>query len=186
MEREELLAYWLTDRGLAFFRKTIVDHYAWFTHEAPFDRVDGIRKDGLQPRNPGCTVPQIVRKAFGDVNGIVCLNPVGSQGARSSSTGKLFRVGFRAVDLPQRVGLDWSYPDSSGLRNISRAQIECWGTDGALLYVVDQTGAVASYCPVRPSLLRVCTHGRQGTFPSTWQMLTGVQNDEVATFNRAI
>src|ERR1700730_11169622 len=68
MEREELLAYWLTDRGLAFFRKTIVDHYAWFTHEAPFDRVDGIRKDGLQPRNPGCTVPQIVRKAFGDVN----------------------------------------------------------------------------------------------------------------------
>jgi hypothetical protein len=184
MTREELRAWLLTENGFAFFRQTVVDHYAWFIHEAPFRYVDDIRRNGQYPRQPFCGLPQSVRDAVQNVSGIVCLNPVGSQPAGASDTGELFRVGLRAADLPERVGLDWSYSDSWALRNISETQIGSLGKQGALLSVVNDTGSVVSYLPLQPSVLRVCTHGKHGTFPSTWPMLAEVQNDQIVSFRR--
>jgi hypothetical protein len=51
------------------------------------------------------------------------------------------------------------------------------------LHVINQTGSVASYFTVQPSLLRVGTHEKHGSFPSTWPMLTDVLNDDIATFD---
>jgi len=184
--RDELRIELLTESGISLFRQTVVQHYSWLMHEAPFASVNEIREHGIQPRIPYYEIPQIVTNAFGNVDGIVCLNPVGSRPAGSSSTENTFRLGLRAADLPERLGLDWSYPESWALRNITEAQIEDWGKSGAILYVVDDTGSIVSYSSVDPSLLRVCTHGKHGKFPSTWPMLTDVNNNQIATYSRSV
>jgi hypothetical protein len=181
MTREELREWLLTGEGVAFFRKTIVEHYSWFIHETSWHNVDDIRRNGLQPKNPDPdrSVPEKVMTTFGDQ--VVCLNPAGSLPAGSSKTGKLFRVGIRAADLPHRLSLDWSFPENWELRKITDAQIESFGKDGAILYAVDGTGSIVSYLPIEASLLRVCTVGKYGKFPCTWPMLADARDDQIFT-----
>jgi hypothetical protein len=169
----------------AFFRTTIIDHYLWLTHEARFSCLAEIRQDGIQPRNPGYAVPTLVMETVGPVEGIVCLNPVGSRSAKSTSSGHIFRLAIRSSDLPARISLDWSYPESWDLRNITERQIAEMGKDGSVLYVIDDTGSVGSYDPISSSVLRVCPRGKHGQFPSTWPMLSQVQDDDIMTYDRS-
>jgi hypothetical protein len=185
MTRDELRNELITPAGMAFFRTTISNHYLWLMHEAPFDRINTIRREGLQPKLPGGRVPDVVAGAIDGFTGIVCLNPNLSRHAQSSYAGLIFRVAVRASDLPARVGLDWSYPHNWDLRNVSEQQIHALGKDGAVLYVVDDTGCVASYDAIPPEVLRVCTIGKHGLFPSTWPLLSAVGNDEVQTVDRS-
>jgi hypothetical protein len=178
MTREQLRMWLLTHEGMGFFRKAIIEHYSWLIHETGWDTVNGIRRNGLQPKNPDPNRP-IPNEVLGEQ--VVCLNPVGSLPARSSKSGKLFYVGLRATDLPQRLGLDWSFPESWNLRKLTEAQIENFGTDGAVLYTVDGTGSIVSYDPVHASLLRVCTVGKHGNFPCTWPMLAAVGDNQIFT-----
>jgi hypothetical protein len=175
MTRDELYAKLQTPEGMALFRRTIADHYAWLTHDARFERLVCIRKTGIQPRNPERPEENLVS----GVRPIACLNPVGSIPAGSSSSGLIFRLGLRSRDLPASVTLDWSYPANRSLRHISEEQIRQLGEDGAILYVVDGTGAVASYEPIPATVLRVCTRGKHGRFPSTWRMLADVRDEEI-------
>jgi hypothetical protein len=185
MTMDELRDELLTPPGMVFFRQTIADHYVWLTHEAPFECIDNtIRKDGIQPRKPARAVPSLVTDRIPNYQSIVCLNPNKSQPAGSSHVGHVFRMGVRASDLPARVGLDWSYPDNWDMRHISAQQIHDFGKDGAILYVMDQTGSVASYDPIPASALRVCTRGKHGLYPSTWPLLSSVGNEDVMTFDR--
>jgi len=185
MAADDLRLELLTPQGIALFRRTVTDHYGWFMHESAFERVDTIRREGLQPRNPGCGVPDVVVSTFKGSDGIVCLNPLGSRHAKSSHAGHIFRMGIRAADLPPRLGIDWSYPESWSLRGVTDAQLAGFGRDGAILYVVDDTGSIASYDPIPASVLRVCTKGKHGLFPSTWPLLSSVGNDEIFTIDRS-
>jgi hypothetical protein len=109
MNPEELQAFLLTPEGFAFFRQTIIGHYSWLIHDAHFDNLDSIRNDGPTLNNPSAFPAGFV-KTGGNVNGIICLNPLGS--ATMNLYGRRFRVALRSIDLPEQISLDWSYPDN--------------------------------------------------------------------------
>ena len=169
----------LTAEGMEFLRDTVSGHYRWFIHDARLCFMDDIRAQGLLPRRPDCAVPPEVLNATDNAAGIVCLNPVGSQDNQSPVRMPFFRLAIDASSLPRRLGLDWSYPESWSLRNINHGQIEQWGEDGAVLYVIQGTGSIVSYDTIPAACMKVCTVGKHGTFPSTWPNFSEVTNDEV-------
>jgi len=181
MKMEELRSYMLTSKGRAFFRRTLLKHYVWFGHETSFNKIESIREIGIDLALP-CRMPDYVMAALPDAKGIACLSPIGARYVGGSTTPPRFRLAVMASDLPKRLGFDWSYPQSRDLRNVSEKQITDFGRDGVILYVVDDTGSVASYDRISASVLRVCTYGKHGQFPSTWPSLSNVTDASIFTY----
>jgi len=97
MKMEELQSYMLSSKGRAFFRRTLLKHYVWFTHESSFNEIESIRGIGIKLGLP-CLIPDEVKAAIPDVEGIVCLNPLSGQSASGSAKPPRFRLAVNKLE----------------------------------------------------------------------------------------
>ncbi len=132
---------------------------SWYTHfssvPASFRK---IQIEGLRPCYPGGTTPDEVLAAMGDGGRrILCLYPVGASIVQlfpSQPPPPLFMAVVRGVDLPAKLGLDWSYDYNWNLGMTLR----CGSTqsnEDIVFEVALRSGSIACYEGVAPEHLRV-------------------------------
>jgi hypothetical protein len=171
----------LSPEGMRSAREALIARYQWLTHDSPVSAFEPIRRGGLLPSRPDGyfgPVPTLVGDLLGPgAERIVCLWPLGCAVFRSrvSRDAPLFRLALNGADLPPRIGLDWSFPESWALRGITKETHPKSPAADVFTYVVNGTGSVVSYDRIPPSALRVCPRGTPlNSDPSTWPLLVNV------------
>ncbi len=146
------------------FRLELSANYKWFIHVTPFSNLSGIRANGLLPMqdaHPPGEVESYVGSA--DVP-ILCLHPLGSQisprGAEKSlilplgaPEPKRIKLAVASRDLPEKVGLDWSYAwefQKARLQSADRERLHVIGCA-----VAHEFGSIVSYDSISSTLLRI-------------------------------
>jgi hypothetical protein len=161
-------------------RELVASKYGWFVHDTGYARSSEIRANGLVLRNyEPFEIPKEVKEYLGeDRCGILCFYPNGADlRPQSSQQAPHMRLAVLGSSLPLAIGLDWSYeqrrvqalrdnnPDAPVLDLCLRA-IQC-------------LGSVASYSPVGPSHLRVCSIDSDVIDPTAWPLLKDTSDDKI-------
>lgn len=174
------------------FRSELFARYKWFIHETPFSNLSGIKEKGLLPMQDA-RPPEEVSSYFGTADvPILCLHPLGSQlcprGAEKSLVLPLgapeprrVKLAVSARDLPEKIGLDWSYA-----WDIQKARLQL--ADRERLHVIGcavahEFGSIVSYDSISSTLLRICTKPDASIDPSCWRPLNEVDDNEIAFFS---
>jgi len=175
----------LSDAGMQSIREALIKKYRWFLHDSTVDVYDSIKRKGLLPFKPDGYIgdaPDIVLSELGlGSEKIVCLWPLDcSVAGLALSKNHRFRLALNSTDLPNRIGLDWSFPHSWNLRGITKAAYRQKVAADVFVYVVDGTGSVACYDPISPRLLRVCPKGAGlNSDPSKWPPLVDTSVEDI-------
>jgi hypothetical protein len=108
---------------------------------------------------------------------ILCLHPVGSTlSPQGMSAAPRMKLSIRSEDLPDRVGLDWSYS-----YDLVRGRMELYRDSplGDFVQTIAQEwGSIVSYDVIPPSNLRVrCKNSNEN--PREWPLLIAVGHDQV-------
>ncbi|MGC1180386.1 MAG: hypothetical protein WA884_15540 [Methyloceanibacter sp.] len=161
-------------------RDALADKYPWFTHDTALGQLQGIRKEGLLPHAVS-SCPSEVINWFGEPGRqIVCLHPVGAAlRPHSSKYGRLIRLAVSGADLPDRVGLDWSY--DWNLARCIRKDSPDKSCNDILLDVARRRGSVAAYDGIPASKLRIWREGLPHD-PAQWPKLDEITDAEAKTF----
>jgi hypothetical protein len=165
-------------------RELVASKYSWFVHDTGFARLSEIRANGLVLRNyEPFEIPKEVKEHFGeDKCGILCFYPNGADlRPQSSQQAPHMRLAIRGSSLPPTIGLDWSY---------ERRRVQALRDDNPDAPVLDLClraiqclGSVASYSPVEPSHLRVCSVHSDAMDPTAWPLLENTSDDKIHLFS---
>jgi hypothetical protein len=155
---------------MALLRAALIRKYTCFVHETPDVDIDSIRREGLRT-NRDSQAPLDVKTALHlEQVPILCLHPLGAQlrpgGAASTLCLQLGQpepprvcLAVVAPDLPQRVGLDWSYEwDQQAASLEANADTPLQAFAEIALQLVDEFGSVAAYDNIPAIRLRVFCH----------------------------
>jgi hypothetical protein len=108
------------------------------------------------------------------------LHPVGAAlRPHSSKYGRLIRLAVSGADLPDRVGLDWSY--DWNLARCIRKDSPDKSCNDILLDVARRRGSVAAYDGILASKLRIWREGLPHD-PAQWPKLDEITDAEAKTF----
>jgi hypothetical protein len=164
-------------RNLRSSRDALADSYQWFTHDTPYDRLAKIRRDGLVPHLVSNCPPEVVDR-FGECGRkIVYLHPIGAElRPQSSQCPPFFRLGLSGSDLPERVGLDWSYDWT--LARIIRDDFHDRSCYDIIREVARRRGSIAAYDRIPASKLRVWKVGLPDD-PAHWPQLADVKDTKI-------
>ena len=160
-------------------RVRLADGLKWYRHITGRDRLDSIATEGLQRRNPvwdGFKPDDEVCAAFGDDAGnIVCLYPFGTFEARPapSDSGDAI-LAIHADDLPERIGLDWSYSGVYGKADGVRQLAPHLSDAEVFVEVVKKRGSVACFDPIPADAIRIWIEGQPTDNPQGWPFLRDV------------
>lgn len=174
------------------FRLELSAKYKWFIHVTPFSNLSGIRANGLLPMQDAHP-PVEVESYLGSADvPILCLHPLGSQisprGAEKSlilplgaPEPKRIKLAVASRDLPEKVGLDWSYAwefQKDRLQSADRERLHVIGCA-----VAHEFGSIVSYDSISSTLLRICTKPDVSIDPACWHPLNEVDENEIAFFS---
>ena len=174
----------LSVAGMASAHAALVGKHEWFLHVKETQRFDQIKSKGIEPRNPGCAVPNVVVTAVGPNAGeIVCLRPKGTFDTTPSRGKKMFMMAVRRDALPKTIGLDWSYDGSWTLAPILRKEAPAMPNEEIFCEVVRRRGSVVSYEGIPLDKISVWTKGIPNDDPSKWPKLSVVDLTQVEQFD---
>jgi len=94
---------------------------------------------------------------------------------------RLFRMALRSQDLPDELGLDWSWGSLVATAEDIRASNSTWTLAEVQFEIIHRRGSVVSYEPVLPATLHVLTTGKSVNIPGTWPLLTETDAMDVLT-----
>jgi hypothetical protein len=153
-------------------REALCSQYRWFRHVSPLQNFEGIKRLGLEPRDPGFIGYQpssleIIRCGPNWRN-IICLSPFGSDLKPHS---RRFCVAIHRDHLPSRVALDYSFPDlwknaaqfKSTMPRLTDVEI--------FVRVIDRASSIACYDAIPSEHLRVWVVGTPIDRPEDWPEL---------------
>lgn len=172
-------------------RTALILRYKWFIHETPEGYINKIRANGLLPNRDAPEPPEVREALRSDHVPILCLHPLGAKLCPGGAAATLVlplgqdappRVSFAvdAPDLPQRIGLDWSYEwreQENELR--ANAHLPPDAFIEIAVQLVDKFGSVAAYDGIAPNKLRVFCNGDPPANPSGWSSLNKVQDKNI-------
>jgi len=164
-------------------REVVASKYSWFVHDTGYARLGDVRANGLVLRNyEPLEIPEEVKDYLGeDKCGILCFYPNGADlRPQSSQPPPHMRLAIPASSLPQVIGLDWSY-EQRRVQALRDHDPHAPVLD-LCLRVIHSLGSVASYGPVGPSCLRVCSVDSDFVDPTAWPLLKDTSNDKVRQF----
>jgi hypothetical protein len=163
-------------------RSAVVSAYEWFTHDTALKHLPLIRKHGLLPHLVNGAPDAVIERLGCAGRHIVCVHPVGADLIPQSSQQRPYvRLAVRVADLPQRVGLDWSYGCWELAQIIKDDSPHMTGLDISKA-VIRRRGSLISYDPIGVSTLRVCCNRDQSYTPAPWPMLADATDDKLAKF----
>jgi hypothetical protein len=177
--------------NMVLLRAALIQRYKWFIHETPDVKIPDIREVGLRA-NRDAAAPAEVKEFFGaNEVPILCLHPLGAKLCPPAAHATLEepkigqRISFaslavKACDLPQRLGLDWSYAwnilETTILENTEIPLPELVALAAQL---VNEYGSVAAYDTIDPKKIRVLCRGQPPTNPRGWSMLTDAGDENM-------
>lgn len=171
----------LTASGMALAHDALVRTYDWFLHETSVDHLASLRCGGLEAR------VQATAYEVDDVDllpslKIICLHPKGSSLIPRGSAGTArIRLALGKIDLPTRIGLDWSYASCWNLARL--IQDEHGGSDDSIfLEVVRRSGSIVCYDDILPGKLRLCCKDSDENDPCTWPLLGDASDETIRQF----
>jgi hypothetical protein len=165
-------------------RDALISRYDWFVHITPLGNLPSIRGDGLTPKSDASPPPEVAKLLGETSRTILCLHPLGAKlkplGTQSPPFASL---AVRASDLPERMGLDWSYswPLVEGRMEL----YSCMPMREFVQRIADEFGSVVSYDAIASARLRVCGQGNSLNDPSNWPMLDETPGDKVLRWTHA-
>ena len=181
MTPDELYRYLLTPQGMADARRALLGRFHAFVHVSSFAAINDIRRDGLRPNWPGGAPPNAVYDAIGDsAVSILCLRPLGSSEVIVSKDPPLCTLAVLGNDLPNRIGLDWSFDGCWSLAHIILETGQGRSPGDIFVEVATRRGSVVAYDGVPAPLLRVCPLSAPDSDPSVWPPLKSTPNDQIA------
>lgn len=159
----------------------LTNRYKWFIHTTPEQNLERICREGLRPNRDQRPYPEATAALGEGAGSILCLHPLGARlcpgGAAANLLLPLGAQGPRRIslalaseDLPNRVGLDWSY-DWPGVQQ-RLAQNPNWTVEEAIVNIATEYGSIASYLHIEPNRLRVFCVANQPANPLSWVPLT--------------
>ena len=153
----------------------LISRYEWFLHRSACGNFESIQTTGLEPRKPyypSYVLSDLELSLFGE-NGrnIVCVTPLGTQMNLSRPR---FCVAVHRDHLPNRLALDFSFPDTWGKAARLKATSPELSDIDIFLAVVREAGSVACYDPVPPASLRVWVKGAPKNCPQEWPQLSDI------------
>ncbi|MCA0032640.1 hypothetical protein [Mesorhizobium sp. B263B2A] len=171
----------LTPGGMARARTIVINSHSWFVHVSGLDRLAGLKASGIEPRNPGATIDAVIAAALGDGSGaIVCLRPIFAFNTRPNRDYPQMLLSISNSDLPQRIGIDWSYPGSWNLVDVKQREAPEMRIDVIFAHVVQQSGSIASYDLIPAEVVRVWAKGTPENDPSKWPSLLQIAAADVS------
>ncbi|MCG7391970.1 hypothetical protein MHY87_03520 [Microvirga sp. ACRRW] len=183
MNPEELHKHLLTQSGMAAARSALVCRIPWLLHVTPLEAVDGIRRAGLMPMNPGGVVPGIVRDAIGaGAEKILCLRPSISKDIVIGKEPPFLKLAIPSIALPDRIGLDWSFPESWRLAESLYESNAISDPYSILVEVAVNLGSVVAYDSIPSGSIRVCPKSAPNSNLADWPPLDEAINSELALF----
>ena len=166
-------------------RAAIVCRFKTIIHVSRECHIDSIRIKGLEPRFI-ISPPIFIREYLSEKEvKILCLHPFGASfwpgmtgGAlndEKASQSKRITFSFSSENLPDRIGIDWSY------YSIPDYGVD-WGfnAEDVTVKIADRRGSIVSYDPVLPQFLRVFVNGASPANPDSWPSLLSVSAADIA------
>jgi hypothetical protein len=182
----DLLQNLLSPAGMAAAHRALNDRYRWFLHIGWFDRLEGYRAEGLQPRNPdspGKPAPDPFPRLLADVTDrpeeIICVRPIDALDTKPTRPGAKFAMALRAGDLPSKICLDWSFGGLVQLTLDHARDNPHLDLAQVFVDVAHRRGSVAVYERIPASALYVFTRGSSPHNPATWTPLTTVAGSAI-------
>jgi hypothetical protein len=159
-------------------RRCLADRFNSFIHVTPFTNFERIRTEGLIPHRDMAPPVEIVEILGARAGEILCLHPLGSA-RRSAGTKEppLISLAVLAADLPERVGLDWSYSCE-----IVIGRMQLWPQMPIHEFVgriSNEFGSIISYDRIPPEKLRLLCRHDPPTYPLEWQRLAAAERETV-------
>ena len=170
----------LSEAGLARVREVLTNSYSWFMHVSPINNFDKIQAAGLELKYPGGFQDVVAKRLGNEARNVICLRPFGSSFCREGSkqgVGMLLAVSV--VDLPERLGVDWS--DGYGwalLKELRDSRPEADTADLAL-EAIQRSGTMISYDSIPACKLVVCPEARRQSHPYSWPRFQHIDESEV-------
>ena len=164
----------LSPSGMQRIRTAIASHYDFLVHCAPQDRVPSILMEGLQPSNPGAALDadmECVKRFLGSAYPpILCFTP-------PEQRIKLGLVEFAiaTADLPERVGIDWSFSEYWWWVDNEHRQNPDESIEQIVLRAFGVFRSIVTYDSVPSSLLRVRVQDST-VDPHTWPQFQTVSD----------
>lgn len=182
-DANHLLESYLTPAGMAAAHAALIARYAWFLHVSDTDLFETIQKEGLKPNNPGCAPHALATKSLGTkAHRILCLRPLATLDTTPSRSTSRVALAVDRTDLPNLIGLDWSYGGVWELANIIKADAPQMSAEDVFCEVIRRRGSVVCYDGIAPSSLRVRCNGQSANDPATWSELTSVERNDLDIF----
>ncbi|MPR09861.1 hypothetical protein [Microvirga tunisiensis] len=162
----------LSAEGMELARNALLNRFDWFFHTTPVGAIETIRTSGLEPRDPGARPDPVVTEMLGPGGDrILCVRPRGSTVLALGKEGFLCQLAVEASDLPNRVGLDWSFPNNWHLLDIYMKEYPEQGIGAIFAEIARATGSVASYDLIPPTTLRIGPARLIDPDPGSWPKL---------------
>ena len=147
-------------------RAALISFFGSFIHVTSFHNLNSIRSDGLLPRSDK-EAPKEVTEILGkDAGNILCLYPYGAKlNPNGTAEPPFVSFSLAAEDLPNRIGLDWSYIPSPTMPS------EWFGDKifHAAIYNANEYGSIVSYDAIPADRLRIFCVGDRPTSPLSWR-----------------
>jgi hypothetical protein len=177
----------LSQEGMAECCAALVGKYEWFTHGRGVDWYEDVKANGIAPRTPRNTlrVEEEPLAALGeDGKRIVCLSPYPKTRPMHLHLGGMnaFKVALHRDDFPARPGLDWSMDHTWSVPDNLKHDFPDASLGEIFAEVVRMREVVASYDPLPPGVLRVCTKPLIERPPAEWPRLIDTGLADVAQF----
>ncbi|HEX2842161.1 hypothetical protein [Hyphomicrobium sp.] len=155
--------------------------FMWFIHVTLKDNLPGILLEGLQPKTDMAAPDEVVAALGYGASSIICLTPLGTQRVCPPvKEGKKACLAFFRDDLPERLGLDWSFSYMTNFaeeRSSPHRPIE-----DIFLELVIQNGTFVSYDSIPPQHLRLFVNGVAPHDVEKWPMLSPQSIEQAYTF----
>lgn len=174
----------LSPEGMQRVRAAIVSQCQFLVHCAPQDRVPSILVTGLRPSNPGTAMDadmECVKRCLGtDYPRIVCFTP-----PKHRIKLGLVEFAIATVDLPERVGIDWSFSGYWRWIDDARQKNPDETLEQIVLRAFGVFRSIVTYDLVPSSALRVRVLNST-VDPYTWPLFRTVSNHHELFVDRGI
>lgn len=139
----------LSTEGLSRIRNALLREFEWFTHWTPCANIDAIRANELLPKRPHTLyTPESVSTKFDGKPPCTCLAPLEYADkwcGLSHHEGPFTLLVLPATDLPELIGLDWTYPISWNHAEVINSHSADRTLEQIFLSVVHNTWSFACY-----------------------------------------
>lgn len=166
-------------RAMPDIRAELMQRFAAFRHITAYTRLNEIRTTGLTLRQYEHCPAEVFSELGATGDHIVCFWPFGAKLSPSgTSEPPLMSLAIAATNLPQRIGLDWSY--SWEIVTNSRMQLYSGDTPAQFAYrIANDLGSIVSYEAIGPDHLLVRCKGQAKDQPLAWKPLQQAADAEI-------